>query len=314
MTKNGFLIRDLALQRVASAIPTGSRVVITGATGWLGRTLVSLLAQSKIDLYLVGSRKRAFEFGDVVRLVNEFDIEQIRDFEPTALFDFAFVTREHCESLGIEKYVETNNSLINSALEIFRLPSVTHGLFTSSGAAVPPHFDETLGIEANPYGYLKRQTERLVDRATKILGKRSMVIRPWSLSGPLTAKLDAFAFSSFIHQSSKGRIEVRSKFPVLRRYVSADDFLAVSISLLYSENNLESPFDSGGELISAVDLAVLIAGSCEAQVEVIAKVNPDLDADSYFSDNSSWQFYCQQLDYTPETLAEQIDRNLNSSR
>jgi nucleoside-diphosphate-sugar epimerase len=309
-----FLVSDRALQQVASAVPPGARVVITGATGWLGRTLVILLAQSQVDLYLIGSHKRKFEFGETVMQVNEFNLERIREFEPTAVFDFAFVTREHLSDMGIDRYVDINNSLIRYALEIFDLPSITHGLFTSSGAAVHPHFDENLGIEANPYGYLKRQTEKLVDQASKTHKKRSLVIRPWSLSGALTTKLDAFAFSSFIHQSSTGIIEVRSKLPVMRRYVSADDFLAVSISLLYSENSLDSPFDSGGELISAVDLAELIAGSCEAPVEVIANVNPDLGADCYFSDNSSWQFYCKQLDYIPETIAQQIARNLSSLR
>ena len=63
MSRNEFLIAENALQRVASTVPVGSRLVITGATGWLGRTLVSLLAGSQVELFLLGSRNRNFEFG-----------------------------------------------------------------------------------------------------------------------------------------------------------------------------------------------------------------------------------------------------------
>lgn len=312
MSRNEFLIAENALQRVASTVPVGSRLVITGATGWLGRTLVSLLAGSQVELFLLGSRNRNFEFGGVVLPINLFDLESIKEFEPTALFDFAFMTREHLQKLGLSEYIDINNSLIESALSIFSLPSVTHGLFTSSGAAVQPHFVEGQGVELNPYGYLKRKTELLVDQETKRLGKRSLVIRPWSLSGPLTEKSDSFAFSSFINQSRSGTILVRSNRPVVRRYTSVDDFLAISISKLFGRSLLDKPFDSGGELISALELAKLIASTCSAPVHVQHEVNHDLVSDNYFSDNTAWAFACKEFNYTPETLVEQIQRNLRA--
>ena len=312
MNVNDFLIREAAAAHLASQIPKGSRLVITGATGWLGRTLVGMLLGSKVDLFLVGSHERFEKFFGTSLKVNEFNLEVIRDFAPTAIFDFGFVTREYILDLGLERYLEVNTSLIERALRVFELPSVNLGLFTSSGAAVAPHFNENMAYVDNPYGFLKRKTENLVGEASRKLNKRALVIRPWSLSGPLTEKTDSFAFSSFIHQSSQGKITVRSQREVFRRYISADDFLSVSTSLLFGHHDLTSPFDSGGDLISAQALANSIADASSIPVQVDANVDPGLDADSYFSDNVVWLKACEVLGYVPETLEEQIQRNLRT--
>lgn len=307
-----FMIRDAAAAHLVSQIPKGSRFVVTGASGWLGRTLVGMLQSSNVDLFLLGSRSRREDFFGTSLKVNEFNLDEIREFAPTALFDLGFVTREHTIELGLDRYLDVNNLLIERALRIFELPSVNYGLFTSSGAAVPPHFIDTMGYENNPYGFLKRKTESLVREASKMLNKRAMVIRPWSLSGPLNAKTDSFAFSSFINQSSQGIIIVRSQREVIRRYISADDFLSVSTSLLFGNHDFTSPFDSGGELISALALAQSIAEASSIPIEVESNVDPGLEADSYFSDNSAWLKACKVLDYVPETLKEQIERNLRT--
>lgn len=105
---------------------------------------------------------------------------------------------------------------------------------------------------------------------------------------------------------------MRSKREVLRRYISVDDFLSVSTSLLFGHPDFISPFDSGGELVSALSLAQSIAKANTVPVEVQANVDPGLEADSYYSDNSAWLRACQMLSYVPETLEEQIQRNLKS--
>lgn len=312
MNVDDFLIRDAAAAHLLSQIPQGSRLVVTGASGWLGRTLVGMLQRSSVDLFLLGSRSRSEDFFGTSLKVNEFNLDQIRDFAPTALIDLGFVTREHTIELGLYRYLDINNLLIERALRIFELPSVNLGLFTSSGAAVAPHFNESMRYEDNPYGFLKRKTEYLVAEASRKLNKRALVIRPWSLSGPLNEKTDSFAFSSFINQSSQGKIIVRSQREVLRRYISADDFLSVSTSLLFGNHDFTSPFDSGGELISALALAQAISEASSISIEVESNVDPGLEADSYYSDNSAWLKACEVLNYVPETLKEQIQRNLRT--
>lgn len=159
MNINEFLIRDAAANHLVSQIPEGSRLVVTGASGWLGRTLVGMLHRSEVDLFLVGSYSRHEDFFGTSLKVNEFNLEEIRKFAPTAIFDFGFVTREKETEFGLDRYLEVNNLLIERALKVFELPSVIFGLFTSSGAAATPNFDESMMCEDNPYGFLKRKTE-----------------------------------------------------------------------------------------------------------------------------------------------------------
>ena len=57
--------------------------------------------------------------------------------------------------------------------------------------------------------------------------------------------------------------------PVHRRYSSADDFLALATAKLFSGRTQSEIFDSGGELISLIDLAEKIAQAQDHDVTVV---------------------------------------------
>jgi nucleoside-diphosphate-sugar epimerase len=288
--------------------------VVLGASGWLGTTFVALASKAEHDLLLVGSHSRAVLIDNEEFVVQEYDFEAIERFAPTVLIDFAFLTPEHLESTSEQEYQKVNEMLLQQALNIFALPSVSHGLFSSSGAAVYPK-DAMLGAYSdNPYGYLKRRTEELALEAAERLEKKAVVIRPWSLSGTMVTKEYEFAFSSFVKQSFGDEIHVKSPNLVSRRYVAAEDFLAVSLAKLFSRSSLFELLDSGGELVSLVELAQKVADSQPHEVTVVSQQSNDEVTDRYYSDNVQWVRECEAFGFVPETLIEQISRNVNFHR
>lgn len=314
MTRDPHLLSKTSIKLFQNMSHTKQRFVITGASGWLGRTFVALANSAGHELMLVGSRSRSISIDNQEFVVEEYAINDIEQFNPTVLIDFAFVTREHLEEMSDEEYKKVNYQLIDKALEIFALPTVRYGLFTSSGAAVYPE-DALLGLfSENPYGYLKRKTEELVLQESARLNKKSIVIRPWSLSGTMVMKDYEFAFSSFIRQSFGNLIEVKSPIPVYRRYVSAEDFLALSVAKLFSQSNSAEIFDSGGELVSLVDLAHKIADLQTNKVSVVSRQSNPEASNNYYSDNRQWIQECEAFGFVPENLSEQISRNLEYYR
>jgi nucleoside-diphosphate-sugar epimerase len=262
------------------------------------------------EFFLVGSYPRKIVVNEKNFLVHEYDAAAIERFQPTVLIDLAFVTREQLYNFSNDAFRDINNRLISEALHIFGLPSVEFALFTSSGAAVYPKDARVAGFEENPYGFLKRKTEDIVISISSNLGKKSLVMRPWSLSGTMVTKENVFAFSSFIRQSFGGEIRVDSRIPVYRRYVSAEDFLSVALTRLFASGHEPEIFDSGGQLISLVDLAVLTAELQDHEVTVRSQVTNQNNEDRYYSDNSQWSKACHDLGFIPETISEQVSRNI----
>lgn len=304
-------LSQVALELLEKNLPPGARVVITGSTGWLGHTLAAMLQELSVPTLLLASSSRTARIGDLHRDVHAYEDEVLARFSPTVLVDFAFVTREHLSDQTLEEFTAVNNGLIHDAVRIASRTEIRHIIFCSSGAAVHPQNAYLGSLEDNPYGYLKMLTEHTADAlALEYPDKKVLVLRPWSLSGAFVTKIDSFAFSSFALQALSGQISVRSTFPIRRRYVSADDFLAVALACLFSNKWNFRTLDSGGDLITAVELAQLTAKRVAPEAHVSFEVDMNQQSDDYFSDNSSWSSACSLMNFQPESLVEQVDRLL----
>jgi nucleoside-diphosphate-sugar epimerase len=307
---NPYLLSESSLDLVSRIEIGKQKIVVTGASGWLGQTFVSLANREGHELLLIGSHSRDVVIDGRHIKVHSYEIEAIKRFAPTVVIDFAFVTRNHLVSIDNNDYRAVNEKLISQALTIFKLPSVLYGMFTSSGAAVYPKDALLEEYSQNPYGFLKRKTEEIVTSTSYNLAKKAIVIRPWSLSGTMVTKDNDYAFSSFIRQSFTQKIHVKSTISVYRRYVAAEDFLALALAKLFSSTRGNEIFDSGGELTSLVELAQKIANGQNHKVKVVSAVSSAEEGDRYYSDNKQWEAECESYNFQPETLAQQVARNI----
>ena len=259
-----------------------------GANGWFGRSLSSLI-DSETPIMRIGRVARTDSFA--------WNFDEVKDFSPTAVFNFAFITREKLDLYGLSEYEQVNLQLLAHFEQAMTLQSVRMGMTISSGAAITE--------SDKPYGKLKVLEEELA--LSLATSKRIVVVpRVYSVSGPFVRNPEAYAFSSFIQQAHNGQIRITAQRPTYRRYVDVCDLLRVGISRM--DAGLSGVFESGGELVEMYELATRIAASAGENIPIVRDEIIDLTPSIYASDNQEWIAACRGANFTPRNLDEQIDR------
>jgi nucleoside-diphosphate-sugar epimerase len=275
---------------IIDSLTMQDRVLVLGASGWFGRTFLRLLAP-KIPVMTCASAIRDHYV--------TWDDDQVQNFNPTVVANFAFLTRDRISEVGIQRFIEVNSSLTKNFIKAAQLPSVKAALTVSSGAAVAFPLD----METNPYGVLKKREE---DAALDLVTERRSVVvaRAWSVSGPDVRTPRKYAFSDLVLQAKSGVIQVNASQPVFRRYVGVEDFLEVSMARLLS--GWSGTIDSGGELIEVGELADRIRSIVNPQASISRLEQTSTEPSIYASDDVSWREACGEAGINPSEIDEQI--------
>lgn len=280
------------------------RLLVTGASGWLGRTALDLIAPLGLPTLTVASRARTIRVGGRNIEVREWDDNLVADFAPTVVLDCAFLTRDRVANMPLGDYVAANRMLTGRLLFATQLSGVRIALTVSSGAAVHPRDALDGLLEDNPYGYLKREAEHQLVQAASLSGAHPVIVRAWSISGAHVQKPQGYALGSMIRAADAGVISIEARRPVFRRYVLAEELLALGIA----EGGLRpATIDSGGELVEMGDLAVRIAAVVRPDAAITrSEVDPS-DPDRYHSDGQDWEAHCSRWNLVSTPLDQQIE-------
>jgi nucleoside-diphosphate-sugar epimerase len=280
------------------------RVLVTGASGWLGRTALDLLAPLGLPTLAVASRARKIRVGGCEVECHVWEDGEVAAFAPTVVLDCAFLTRDRVAGMPLGDYVAVNRTLTERVVYATRLPGVRLALTISSGAAVSPHDALDGRVEDNPYGYLKREAERRLSQAAAESGAVPVVARAWSISGAHVQKPEAYALGSMILAAASGAIRITARHPVFRRYVLAEELLALGIA----EGSIgPATIDSGGELVEMADLAERIAAVVRPDAVISRDEVDPRESDNYHSDGRDWEKRCQRWDLASASLDRQIE-------
>lgn len=268
------------------ALREGDRVLITGATGWFGET-ARCFVPAWVATLCTSSRPQC---GCI-----EFSLDEVKAFAPSVVMNFAFLTREKVDVLGVERFRAINSRLLDEFAASASLPSVRGVVTVSSGAAItaPDH----------PYGQLKRQEEELA--LSLVSASRSVsVIRAYSVSGALVRNARAYAFSDMVLQAELGEIPIRSDVLTSRRYVSVQDVLTLSVLEVNSGNS--GVVETGGELVEMQDLAERVRDVVNPEATISRPHLVDSSTSVYASDGTSWVEACGRHGYVAASLEQQI--------
>lgn len=279
------------------------RVLITGASGWLGRTAIDLIAPLGLPTLAIASRARSIRVGERDVECHVWNDREVAEFAPTVVVDCAFLTKGYAATMPLDQYVATNRGLTERMLSAVRLPGMRLALTVSSGAGIYPHDALDGPINENPYGYLKREAElRLMEVASQS-GVVPVVARAWSISGAHVQDPQNFALGSMIREASDGAIRIRAQRAVFRRYILAEELLAVG----FAEGGIgPTVIDSGGELVEMEELARRIAAVVRPDAVITRGPVDARDADRYHSDGSDWRARCEKWGFAGAPLEEQI--------
>ena len=268
--------RALAAQALGN-----DRVLVTGASGWLGRTALDLLAPLGLPTLAVASRARIIRVGDCEIECRVWEDREVAAFAPTVVLDCAFLTRDRVADMPLADYVSANRTLTERLVYATQLAGVRLALTISSGAAVYPHDALDRRVEHNPYGYLKREAEHRLAQAAAESGAVPVVARAWSISGAHVQKPQGYALGSMILAAASGAIRITARHPVFRRYVLAEELLALGIA----EGGVgPATIDSGGELVEMAELAARIAAVVRPDAVISRDEADPREPDNYHSD------------------------------
>lgn len=285
--------KDYQLPCLQNTFDENERVLILGAGGWFGQTYSKMIGRAVSTLCISSSSRSGFE---------TWDYGRVKQFQPTLVANFAFLTRNQLPKYERDEFIAVNLELIERLRISAELKSVRKILTVSSGAAIGVRAQAGLD-SLDIYGALKKIEE---EAATNLISpNRSVVIlRAFSVSGPFVRDIEEFAFSSFIAQAFRQKkIQISSTKMTFRRYVSVGDLLAMGTFRL--NQRWSGVIESGGPLVELQELAALVAS--QLGVEVMKRqLSSDSEADSYHSDNQSWETNIKHLGFIPLSLERQI--------
>lgn len=282
---------------LAAGLRHDDRVLVTGAGGWFGSTVLALLhgLLPVGQVLATASVARPHRVAEHEWLLHGWDDRLVQQFAPTLVLNFAFLTRGFAASMTEGEYGSVNQQLTGRFLSAAQLPSVRLGLTVSSGAAVTE--------SGHPYGRMKLEEERAALDLTAP-ERRMVVARAYSLSGPFVRHPYEYAFSSFVEQAAGGIIRVQADRPTYRRYCDVSEFLAVAVRS--GLGGWSGVIESGGELVEMGELAQRIADAAGADVVVTRAPQQSPVSATYASDDADWQRHCALLGFTPLSLTDQI--------
>jgi nucleoside-diphosphate-sugar epimerase len=252
----------------------------------------------------VASRARIIRVGDRDIECRVWEAREVAAFAPTVVLDCAFLTRDRVADMPLADYVSANRTLTERLVYATQLAGVRLGLTISSGAAVYPHDALDRRLEDNPYGYLKREAENRLAQAAAESGTVPVVARAWSLSGAHVQKPQGYALGSMILAAASGAIRITARHPVFRRYVLAEELLALGIA----EGTVgPATIDSGGELVEMAELAARIAAVVRPDAVISRNEIDPREPNHYHSDGQDWEKRCQRWDLASASLGCQIE-------
>ena len=289
---------DYKLPSLEKIFSPEDRILILGAGGWFGQTMLNMLG-STTPVLAIGSTPG--------RGQRRWDINQVEEFKPTFVANFAFLTRNRQSQYRRDMYVSLNLELIERMKYAAQLRTVRGLITVSSGASQDSEAQD--GLESiEIYGALKK-VEEVTALACQNSARSAVILRAYSVSGPYVRNPQHYAFSSFVEQGvQKREIKISSTYPVLRRYVSVGDLLGVGV--IQANSGFSGVIESGGELVELQELAHLVGE--HLMVPVIERTSLDLSqCDNYYSDNSSWEQSIKETGLQPLTLRQQVEVTAN---
>jgi UDP-glucuronate decarboxylase len=288
-------------------------VVITGASGWLGRSTIEVIREHLTDdelvskVVLAGSRERIEQFPGALSLkVHSLDKVCESNLKISGLVHLAFLTRDYVEKLPLDSYVMQNLLILKHAISLVRL-SPNWVITVSSGAI----FDQATGnLESdsfkNPYGFLKRVEEKIIADESILAGANSVHGRLWGASGIDMPSPGKYAIGSMaLDLVNDIDIQVTSEHFVYRRYVDAREFMKISLAAAINGESIT--FDSGGPLVEMGELAQVFANQDSSKTLSVVRppIDIDQDSDTYYPRGNSYESLAEKYGISILSIEEQ---------
>jgi|LakMenE01Jun11ns_1017448.scaffolds.fasta_scaffold9918355_2 hypothetical protein len=295
--------------------PSPPRLVIVGATGWYGKTLVHEYVLAYGDraaaenLLLYASRPSLLSV-DIQGCSLKFPVADLSEAPHQSLVHFdgllwyAFILKNKLPDMGAEAYRIANESIATHVFECLTANPHLRTAFFSSGAAYG--MTNCPAYEADPYAYLKIKYERKLTTLGPLV-----TIYPYATLGKYVPDHLSFAAASFIHQAiTTGRIVIEARNPVIRSYGSVHDFSRLLLRLFedkhWTKGSIPSSIVPVTHTLDLMQLAHEVAAALECKIDIISSIEMNTSASVYITSNFSYGAQLAHFGLAPSGLTQQI--------
>lgn len=255
------------------------KIVIFGASGWLGRMTLNYLnkVEKSLDLILVSSKNRKIEKGEnKFNFISPNEFLNLKNYEIDYYFNFAFLTQDKLDHLMKSEYINKTDEIIDLNTNFLRKNEVKNSLLISSGAV---YWKSTEKENLYATQKLKQEEEFLK------FNSNPYIARIFAVIGSQFITNNNYAFTNFVSQGlDKKDLKIKSKIRVMRSYLYfenlLDNFINQKIKL-----NL---FDAWDENLDIYDLAQNIGEILNVNVQVDGEYVDSAEVDDYTSNDLSY--------------------------
>jgi len=264
------------------------KILVSGATGWVGRELLHIFSESNINLsslILISSKNQMIKInGTYLNVSNLYNQEIISPVQ--SYFDFAFLTKNQLEKYGREAFKEINLKIISNSTSLIERVCPQTVILASSGAIYGTknyNFDDAL------YADLKKNQEEQIAKACEISGSNLIISRIFNLSGRGINKESSYAIADLTLKAIQNLdLTTNSGRKVTRRYCDLTQLLKLLVEM--ANLNLNRTFDTGGVKIDLRSLAYKITEVIETKSKVFFPYKYEyLEEDNYFSASDNYE-------------------------
>lgn len=289
----------------------GRRIIITGASGWIGLATLELLAHAigsdwPQRVVAFGSSARTIQFGNGLG-IEQRPLAAIAELppQPSLLLHLAFLTKDKVAGMSEADYIAAN-AAISGAVEQALLPADVRAVWVASSGAAARADDAAAAPAMQLYGRLKRDDEDRFAAWADRSGRRAVITRVFNITGRHINKPEHYAVASFILDALAGRpVTVKAPHRVERGMIGVSELMAVVFAELLASETGVSRFDSGGTGLELGDIAQEVAHVLNAPGASRAAITSDR-IDRYLGDEPGWDALCQRHGVPRQSLAAQI--------
>lgn len=301
---------------VAALCASSHRIVVTGASGWLGMATLDALSGMLGDdfdarLAAFGSTARTLRLADGRHVAQQpLDALTTLNQRPTIVLHYAFLTKDRAATMAEADYIAANRAIRDRVIGALDGIGAEAVFIASSGAAYSAD-DSGAAPAMRLYGGLKRDDETAFAAWAGRSGARAVIARIFNLSGGYINKPEHYALASFVADALAGKpIAIAAARPVERAYLSVSDLLSVAFAALVCVDS-DQPnvirFDASGSqaieleaLARAVDR--LVGGNGVRRAPLASDATPD----RYVGDASMFDALAMRYGVARTDLDEQI--------
>ena len=303
-----------------------NKIIITGASGWLGIELISFLHKNFGDsvlenIYPISSSLEFldFDFGKV----KCYKINELENIDNAILYHFAFIAKDRVSSFDDQGYINANLDIRNSIKSLIENNDIKAMLYSSSGAVYSRGTNELItSQEKDIYGYCKALDEEFFKDLCKKRDIKLLIPRIFSILGKFINKNGVFAVKDMILQAKNSKIiKINSKAKTYRNYINicdiykiadcffSDKFYIYKITDCFFSDKFYV-FDTFGQTLEMQELANLIFETVKITPNIDRNFDDTLPSDNYFGkyekQNYLLEKYSLSLYSIKESLREMI--------